>query len=343
MLYSFKQKSQDFIVEEKLPFKFSNKGDAFFVFFEKRNKTTMEIINWLCKELKISRKNIWIAWLKDKTAITKQYLSIYKSILEKIWGIKFFLKVLWEKAKILTTNWHEKPINLTTEIKNEFFIRLRAKQKISQNLKTKLQTEITKLFEEWFPNFYWSQRFGVNYRNINIWKDILFYWKSKEIKKDKVFETKFKVQAYLSYLFNKYLVLRLKDWLQFLEWDIVEYNWTLYNATKDFIYYEKILENPKKYLTWPILWYDLMLPAKNTKAWEFEYNFIKSYNIWPKQRNYFKKNKIRGIRRKLRVYLDKYNFKFDEDDILLNFTLPKWTYASVLIERILKIIEQYSK
>jgi tRNA(Glu) U13 pseudouridine synthase TruD len=47
MLFSFKQKSQDFIVEEKLPFTLSGKGDAFFVYFEKRNLTTMDIINFL--------------------------------------------------------------------------------------------------------------------------------------------------------------------------------------------------------------------------------------------------------------------------------------------------------
>lgn len=58
MLFSFKQKSQDFIVEEKLPFKLSGKGDAFFVYFEKRNLTTMDIIDFLCKELNISRLSL---------------------------------------------------------------------------------------------------------------------------------------------------------------------------------------------------------------------------------------------------------------------------------------------
>jgi tRNA(Glu) U13 pseudouridine synthase TruD len=47
MLFSFKQRSQDFIVEEKLPFNLSGRGDAFFVYFEKRNLTTMDIINFL--------------------------------------------------------------------------------------------------------------------------------------------------------------------------------------------------------------------------------------------------------------------------------------------------------
>jgi len=55
MLFSFKQKSQDFIVEEELPFQLSWKWDALFVYFEKRNLSTMDIIKFLCKQLNISR------------------------------------------------------------------------------------------------------------------------------------------------------------------------------------------------------------------------------------------------------------------------------------------------
>jgi tRNA pseudouridine13 synthase len=83
-LFSFKQKSFDFIVEEKLPFKLDGKGDALFVYFEKQNKTTMEILDFLCKELKISRLTLGVAGLKDKDAITRQWISIYQSALKKM-------------------------------------------------------------------------------------------------------------------------------------------------------------------------------------------------------------------------------------------------------------------
>ena len=54
-LFNFKQKSQDFIVEEILPFKLSGKGDAFYVYFEKRNYNTMDIIRHLTINLDVSR------------------------------------------------------------------------------------------------------------------------------------------------------------------------------------------------------------------------------------------------------------------------------------------------
>lgn len=83
-LFSFKQKSQDFIVTEELPFSLSDTGDVFFVFFEKRNLNTMDIVNHLCSSLNIPRLTLGIAGLKDKKAITRQRICIYRSALKKI-------------------------------------------------------------------------------------------------------------------------------------------------------------------------------------------------------------------------------------------------------------------
>jgi len=51
MIFQFKQKSQDFYVAENLPFTLSGKGDAFYVYFEKRNKTTHEVLEHLKRDL----------------------------------------------------------------------------------------------------------------------------------------------------------------------------------------------------------------------------------------------------------------------------------------------------
>ncbi len=86
-IFSFKEKSQDFIVEENLPFELKGKWDVFFVLFEKQNKTTMDVVNHLCKDLGISRLTLGIAWLKDKKAMTRQWICIYKSALKKLWWL----------------------------------------------------------------------------------------------------------------------------------------------------------------------------------------------------------------------------------------------------------------
>ncbi|HBB03766.1 TPA: hypothetical protein DCZ39_02565 [Patescibacteria group bacterium] len=57
-LFSFKQKSHDFIVTEELPFKLANEGDVFFVFFEKRNLNTMDVVKHLCNAFNLSRLSL---------------------------------------------------------------------------------------------------------------------------------------------------------------------------------------------------------------------------------------------------------------------------------------------
>lgn len=172
-LFLFKQKSFDFIVEEILPFKLSGKGDAFFVYFEKQNMTTMEVINHLCRELKISRLTLGVAWLKDKDAVTRQRISIYQSALKRIGWEKVFLNTLSRITRIIETNYHTKPVQITDNITNHFAIRLRASQKLWQTAKEQAKSIIEKIFAEGFPNFFGTQRFGINGKNWEIGKAIV--------------------------------------------------------------------------------------------------------------------------------------------------------------------------
>lgn len=308
MLYSFKQKSQDFIVEEQLPFKLDGKGDAFFVYFEKRNMNTMDVVKHLCKELEISRLTLGIAWLKDKDAITRQWISIYKSALKKMWGEKEFLRALWEVARVIGTGWHTQPIGMTTRVSNLFHIRLRAQQAIWLEDKEKIKAQITKLLEKWFPNFFGEQRFGVNFQNIKMWKEII-EWKLRLKEK---FERKFKLQAYASYLFNEYLKLRLQT---------------------------KRMGHLEDWETGPVFGDDIHLSDPKSKIGQFEKWFMNEYNVNSKFFNAYKKDGIYGIKRPLRVNPKNINFRFQEDDILLDFLLPWGTYASILVEELLKIVQ----
>ena len=61
MLYQFKQEPEDFIVEELLSEYPSGKGDVFYVYFEKRNLTTMEVLTSLQDSLALQREDLGIA------------------------------------------------------------------------------------------------------------------------------------------------------------------------------------------------------------------------------------------------------------------------------------------
>ena len=359
-LFSFKQKSQDFIVTEELPFTFADKGDVFFVFFEKRNLNTMDVVNHICSSCNIPRLTLGIAGLKDKKAITRQRICIYKSALKKIGGERKFLESLEEVAKTLKTAWHTDPIGMTTPIKNSFYIKLRANKKLSLKEKDISNRKILSLFKKWFPNLFWNQRFGISWINPKQGSEIL-QWKSNiRDKKDIIF----KIQAYASKIFNEYIHTRTKKWLQILDGDIVidtenskkKQLW-IYQANTSTI---KLFDDTKKgeqffrypntnkwevpfnkenmMITWPVVWYNLLLTPKGTIAGNKEQGLLEKNWISEKGLQLCIQYKIFWIRRPLWVFPQNVSVHFQQDDILLNFTLPWWAYASIMIDELEKTL-----
>lgn len=365
-IFLFKQKSQDFIVEEQLPFKLSGKWDAFFVYFEKRNLNTMDIIDFLCKEFGFSRLTLWIAGLKDKKAITRQRISIYKSALSRIGGHIVFMNTLAEKVRIIKYDWHDKPIGMTTPINNVFYIRLRATKKLWVQDKKDTYEYLKDLASRWFPNFYGDQRFWIEWKNWKQWRDII---SGKLALKDKK-EIGFKLQAYASKLFNLYITSREKQDYRMLDGDVLEIHtdgkkeyWIyhkdkntvsvidLYELewtnSKDVFFYPKnfIREIPyvrsKMLVTWPVLGYNLLMWPKWSESEKNEIWFLDYHSNCEKHMQVMKANKIFGLRRPLWVYLSDVEFRFQEDDVLLQFALPSGSYASVFIDKILdKLVER---
>ncbi|MBU0626024.1 hypothetical protein KKG31_05180 [Patescibacteria group bacterium] len=64
------------------------------------------------------------------------------------------------------------------------------------------------------------------------------------------------------------------------------------------------------------------LSDPKSKIGQFEKWFMNEYNVNSKFFNAYKKDGIYGIKRPLRVNPKNINFRFQEDDILLDFLLP---------------------
>lgn len=365
MLYKFKEKLEDFVVDEVLEEELSGTGDVFFVHFEKKWINTMDIVNDLCKWLHLERNNIGVAGLKDKAGITSQWICIYKSYLDRIGGEEKFLSVLseWENLKILETNRHNTPLAVWKNKGNNFKIHLKATREINndnfEDLKNKIISKLAYINEKWFPNCFGQQRFGKWLRNFNRAKD-LFEGVEKIEKED--FHVRFKLQAYASMYFNTYAMQRLSKWQQVLSWDIMvnKYNWFnikagVYDAGKikifdykkckkendkkdliypDFFTGEEINyleEKNKRYPTWPMLWFNLILPPHNSKAFFRDWELIKKTEFLLKWINVAKEYNLYGIRRALYVFPQNLEYHFEWKDLIISFFLPTGCYATILL------------
>lgn len=185
MLYQFKRQVEDFIVEELLAEFPSGKGERFYVYFEKKNLTTMEVVEHLQRSLSLSREELGIAGLKDKVGITKQWISISQMSLKKLKGESAFLSVLSEVVKVLETSWHERPLRIGGNSGNRFVVRLRkvdchvrkvdchvAVAPRNDEIHNLIEQNIERVKVKGFPNCFEYQRFGKGMKN---------FWEAKKI------------------------------------------------------------------------------------------------------------------------------------------------------------------
>ena len=72
-----KQRPEDFLVEEIPLYEPCGEGEHFYLFVQKREMTTLELVGKIAKHFGVTRRAVGYAGLKDKHAITRQLLSIH--------------------------------------------------------------------------------------------------------------------------------------------------------------------------------------------------------------------------------------------------------------------------
>ena len=78
-MYKIKHKIDDFCVEESVKLDLTNKKkDYTYFILEKRNWNTNDAIKAIASRLKIRPNRFNVAGIKDRKAITRQYVSAYK-------------------------------------------------------------------------------------------------------------------------------------------------------------------------------------------------------------------------------------------------------------------------
>ncbi len=199
-----KQIPEDFIVDEALELKISkSKRDYSIIKLTKKGIETFKLMKLLSKILGVKQKFIGFAGLKDKNAVTTQFISLYKIPKEKIESLKI------KDARIKFIGYAKNRINLGDLDGNNFRITLRDledKFKIPKNIQVE--------------NYFDKQRFGVDKnthlvgraivkRDFNGACKILGLAADKnsiqELRRQPKRLLRFYVAAYQSYLWNKIL------------------------------------------------------------------------------------------------------------------------------------------
>ncbi|BEG56401.1 tRNA pseudouridine synthase D TruD [Helicobacter sp. NHP21005] len=153
--FYFKKCARDFLVQEEPLYPFSQSGEHLIVHVRKKDKTTWEMLGLLSQVLGCKMSVFGYAGLKDKNALTFQYISMPKAY-EK--ALSQHAQTLYEQGvKILDTTTHTHKIRLGHLKGNHFAMRLKKLTPLSAQ---KIAEVLGILQEKGFLNYFGAQRFG---------------------------------------------------------------------------------------------------------------------------------------------------------------------------------------
>ncbi|MBE6486761.1 MAG: tRNA pseudouridine(13) synthase TruD [Methanosphaera stadtmanae] len=150
-----RQSNEDFFVDEvplHLP---SGEGPNTWIHLEKNGRTTLDVVLDIARELHISRKRTGFAGMKDRSAITKQWLCISNITPEEL---PDFNEVL-HNVKILEIKQNQKKLRMGQLKGNKFKINIRNTINPEED-KELAEKVLESLKITGVPNYYGYQRFG---------------------------------------------------------------------------------------------------------------------------------------------------------------------------------------
>ena len=340
--FNFEQTIERFFVEEIPFFKFADKGSNLILKIKKSDMSTFKLITVIAKATKLEHREIGYAGLKDKNATTIQYISIPKQYERDV--IK---NLTTEKIEILERRYSKFPIKVGQLKGNRFSIVL---HNINKESKEAIEKVAKEMVQGGIPNYFGYQRFG---------EDSKSYLQGEEIahsgKKLKGAKEKLLVSAYQSYLFNEWLSERIKI-SKIIDTNsaksasiILDYPLELTKVLKEQKQFFKLFigDDMKAYpfgKSYPIQ--DFNRATKDFKSHKFAPTGLlvgsKVQRALGDARHIeelFDDSELyalKGDRRYAWVFPQDLNFEFNEpqEQLTINFYLPKGAYATTFLEEI---------
>lgn len=149
--FGFRERHEDFVVEELPSFEPSGEGEHLLLKIEKRGMPTTDLVQRLALHLDLPAKEIGWAGRKDARAVTRQWISIPAKLEGRLKGIES------EDLKLLDRARNDRKLRLGALVGNRFELRLRG---VSKADRERAQRSLEVIFQRGLPNYFGAQRFG---------------------------------------------------------------------------------------------------------------------------------------------------------------------------------------
>lgn len=320
----FKATPEDFLVEELPAYEPSGERDCehLFLWIEKRGHSTQDVAKALARHCGFRDKDISWAGLKDRHAVTRQYLCAPARYVEpKLESFSMpgvtVLRAARHRNKLKSGHLHG----------NRFELKVREVKDTGAAL-----AALEQLVKLGVPNYFGEQRFGFGGDNAEKGKQILL---AGGRHRDR-FERKLFLSAYQSELFNRVLAARITGgtYGTVLAGDVLK----KVPTGGEFICAEPAVDQLRfdrfeVSTTGPIFGPEMRRPEGEVDA--LESKVLSDEGI---ERSLFEKggDETSGVRRPLRVPVTLEDARAEGDVLHLRFTLPAGSYATVLLRELIK-------
>jgi len=198
---SLRVDASDFEVEEVPAYRPAGEGSHVFAWIEKRGLTTIQAVRALAGALGVNERDVGAAGMKDRHAVTRQYLSFPPPVAPEA-----LLAVKVDGVTVLSAERHGNKLRTGHLAGNRFRLALR-NLAIPADVAAERATTILGHLSEppGSPNWYGEQRFGVAGDNAAAGRALLRGGRRRGR------EARLLVSAYQSSLFNRYLERRMGD------------------------------------------------------------------------------------------------------------------------------------
>lgn len=322
-----KEVPEDFEVEEIPAYPPAGTGDHLFVRVQKRDMAGRDLILLMAEAAGVPPTEVGAAGMKDRRAVTRQWLSIPAS-----GEANLLHATLPDGVRILETARNDHKLRLGHLRGNRFRIVLRGVP--ADRLEALRQTAAI-VSKDGFLNLFGEQRFGRDGRNLDT-----AFWLLGEGRRARLggFQKRMAISALQAALFNRYLEVRHGRGLghQVLAGDVMAKAETggLFVAA-DVAVEQARLDQGETRITGPIYGHKMKSPDAEALALEAE--VLQEAGLTLGAFKAFS-HLGEGTRRALYVRPPDLTIDPHPDGVLLACTLPKGTYATVLIREFVQDI-----
>ncbi|GAA5218415.1 tRNA pseudouridine(13) synthase TruD [Corallincola platygyrae] len=317
-----KKQPEDFFVDEVMGFEPSGEGEHLWLQVRKRDANTADVIKSLSGRLGVSPKVIGHSGLKDRWAVTQQWLSVQLPGQDA----PDMLGELSPGVEVIAQTRHHKKLRPGTHAANCFEIRLRELTQPEECVE-----RLENIIETGVPNYFGEQRFGREGKNLSLAQSL---FAGKRIKSRN--QKSMAISSARSFLFNRVASERVAQGLKPLDGESL-----MLSGSRSFFTAEQIdgeiserLANADVLLSAP-LWGRGELPSIGSAGEIERASLVGCESLMEGLEG----QGLKQERRPLILRPESLSWQVEGNEILLKFSLPTGSFATAVVRELIQIQE----